>query len=339
MDTRSGQAGSSRCLWAVRNSCRGAGVLVRAPASLRRRPPLSAAHLCALCALSVLGVGSLRAQTRAVWEARPVAVTVGDTVYLTRTLPAAPGVRVRPQPLARTPAVEPLTDPAVEQRADLVTVRYAVAVFEPGEQRIGMPAIELLYPDGNNETVLGDEALVTVRSVLPAGDSLPPPRPSLAPLPRPLRSRAPFLLVVGVVVMGSGAWAMVRRRQRPRPGGPEGGAPPAGPPLEQWVEAGELRAAAASVAERLRLTLEALEPGAGAGLPTDAVMTVLRLRRPAWPLSELEQLLHALERARFAPAVPDDVLILDQQVTALAGRLAQPEPARRTGRFEVERGT
>jgi hypothetical protein len=276
------------------------------------------------------------AQGRQVWEARPGGVTVGDTVYLTRTLPAVPGVRVRPQPLARTPAVEPLTDPIVEQQAELATVRYVVALFEPGEQRIAMPAVELLYPDGNSETVLGDTAVVMVSSVLPAGDSLPVPRPSLAPVPRPVRSRAPFLLLLGLVALGSGAWAMARRRVRPRPGAPGDGAPPVGPPLQAWVEAGELRAAAASVTERLRRALEGLEPGAGAGLPTDALLAVLRLRRPSWPLSEIEELLHALERARFAPAVPDDVLILEEQAADLAERLAQPEPARRTGRFDVE---
>lgn len=293
--------------------------------------------LCVLGALCALCVESLHAQARAVWDARPATATVGDTVYLSRSLPAAPGVRVRPQPLARTPVVEPLTDPIVEQRADLVTVRYAVAVFEPGAQRIAMPAVELLYPDGNSETVLGDEAVVTVRSVLPPGDSLPEARPSLAPVPRPLRDRAPFLLLAGVVVVGSGAWAMVRRRLRPRPQGKDGGGSPGGAAPPAWVEAGELRAAAASVAERLRRTLERLEPGAGTGLPIDALMALLRLRRPAWPLSELEELLHTLERARFAPAVPDDVLILEERAAGLAQRVSQPEPGRRSARFEVER--
>jgi hypothetical protein len=225
----------------------------------------------------------------------------------------------------------------VEQGAELVTVRYALALFEPGEQHLAMPAVELLYPDGNSETVVGDTAVVPVRSVLPRGDSLPEARPSLAPLPRPLKSRAPFLVLLGVVLMGSGAWAVARRRVRARVAVPEGEGSQAGPLLRAWVEAGELRAAAASVAERLRRTLERLEPGAAAGLPTDAVLTVLRLRRPSWPLAELEDLLHALERARFAPAVPDDELMLAERATALAKRLAQPEPARRSSRFEVER--
>ncbi len=287
-----------------------------------------------ILALAVL----LLAQGPATWVAYPSSATVGDSVSLTRTLPAPPGVRARPQPLSRTPLVEPLTDPIIEPRGDVLTVRYVVAVFEPGDQRIPMPAVELLYPDGNTETVLGDTAVVRVRSVLPRGDSLPPARPSLAPLPRPLRSRAPFVLLVSLVGAGTGAWVVARRRVRPRPGAPEDGPVPAGPPLHVWVEAGELRAAAASVTEQLRRTLERLEPAGGAGLPTDALLAVLRLRQPGWPLGELEDLLHALERARFAPAVPNDVLTLEEQAATLAERLAAPPPARRPSRFEVEPG-
>ncbi len=284
-------------------------------------------------ALAVL----LLAQGPATWTAYPSSATVGDSVSLTRTLPAPPGVRARPQPLPRTPLVEPLTDPVVEQRGDVLTVRYMVALFEPGDQRIPMPAVDLFYLDGNTETVLGDTAVVRVHSVLPSEDSLPAPRPSLAPLPRPITDRAPVLLLVGLVAVGTGAWALARRRVRPRPAAPEEGAASAGPPLHVWVEAGELRAAAASVAEQLRRTLARLEPAAGVGLPTDAVLAALRLRRPAWPVNEIEELLRALERARFAPAVPSDVLLLQEQAETLVERLAaQPGAPPRASRFEVD---
>jgi hypothetical protein len=238
---------------------------------------------------------------------------VGDTAYLLRTLPAAPGVRVRPQPLASTPLLEPLTDPMVEQRAELVTVRYAVALFEPGA---------LLAP-GSAAPIA--EAFRQSLGVLST---------SVAWLVYLVTFLAPWLLV-GLVALGGSAWALARRRVRSRPSASGDRPQPGEPPLQTWVEAGELRAAAASVTERLRSGLARLEPGAGAGLPTDALLAVLRLRRPSWPLSEIEELLHALERARFAPAVPDDVLILKGQVADLLERLAQPEPARRTGSFEV----
>ena len=286
--------------------------------------------LCVLCGESLTGQGP------ATWAAAPASVTVGDTVYLTRTLPASPQVRVRPQPLASTAVVEPLADPVVELLGDVLVLRYAVAVFEPGVQRIAMPQVELFYPDGNTETVLGDTALVRVRSVLPPGDSVPPPRTSLAPLPRPRRSGTAAVMLVSLVVAGTGAWVIVRKRVGPRPRPLEAIAPAVTAPLRAWVEAGELRAAAAALADQLRRTVAGLEPGAEAGLPTEALLAVLRRRCPGWPLAEIEDVLHALERARFAPAVPHDVLSLAEQVGMLTERLGRAERvAARAGPFEV----
>ena len=285
--------------------------------------------LCVLCGESLTGQGP------ATWAAAPASVTVGDTVYLTRTLPASPQVRVRPQPLASTAVVEPLADPVVELLGDVLVLRYAVAVFEPGVQRIAMPQVELFYPDGNTETVLGDTALVRVRSVLPPGDSVPPPRTSLAPLPRPRRSGTAAVMLVSLVVAGTGAWVIVRKRVGPRPRPLEAIAPAVTAPLRAWVEAGELRAAAAALADQLRRTIAGLEPGAEAGLPTEALLAVLRRRCPGWPLAEIEDVLHALERARFAPAVPHDVLSLAEQVGMLTERLGRAgRGAARAGPFE-----
>ncbi len=296
------------------------------------RVPLCALSvlLCVLCGESLVGQGS------AVWEARPAAVAVGDTVYLSRTLPASPRVRARPQPLPSTPIVEPLADPTVELSGDVLVLRYAVAVFEPGVQRIAMPQVELFYPDGNTETVLGDTAVVRVRSVLPAGDSVPPPKPSLAPLPRPRRSGAPVVVLLSLVLAGTGAWVMRRKRVGPRPRVLEPDAPSASAPLRAWVEAGELRAAAAALADQLRRIIAELEPAAEAGLSTEALLVVLRRRCPAWPLGEIEDVLRALERARFAPAVPHDVLSLGEQVGMLGERLGRAERVTlRAGPFEV----
>jgi len=293
----------------------------------------------ALSALSALSARPAIAQGPATWAAAPASVTVGDTVSLTRVLPASPRVRARPQPLPSTPVVEPLADPVVELRGDVLVLRYAVAVFEPGEQRIAMPQVELLYPDGNTETVLGDTAVVRVRWVLPAGDSLPPPRPSLAPLPRPRRSAAPVVVLLSLVVAGAGAWALARTRVEPRPGLPAEGPDEraAGEaPLRAWVDAGELRAAATALASQLRQAIAGWEPAAEAGLPTEALLAVLRLRCPGWPLAELEDGLRALERARFAPAVPHDVLALADQVGQLIERLGRAARVPlRAGPFEV----
>lgn len=295
-------------------------------------------RLAVLATIAVLvsAVGSAGGQGAATWAASPASVTVGDTVYLTRTLPAPPRVRARPHPLPSTAVVEPLADPVVELRGQVLVLRYAVAVFEPGLQRIAMPNIELFYADGNAETVLGDTAVVEVRSVLPPGDSLPPPRTSLGPLPRPRRNGAPVVMLVGVVAAGVGAWAISRRRVAPRPRPPEGDGPAVAASLRTWVEAGELRAAAAALAGLLRRTIAGLEPAAEAGLSTEALLAVLRRRCPAWPLAEVEDVLRALERARFAPAVPHDVLSLEEQVGMLTERLGRAgRTVLRAGPFEV----
>ena len=275
-------------------------------------------------------------QGSGVWTTFPATPTVGDTVYLTRTLPASLRIRARPQPLPSTPVVEPLADPVVELRGEVLELRYAVAVFEAGVQRIAMPTIELFYADGNTETVLGDTAVVRVRSVLPAGDSLPPPQVSLAPLPRPRRTRAPVVLLVSLVSAGLSVWAISRKRVAPRPHPPETEEPLGAAPLRAWVEAGEVRAAAAALAGLLRRTIAGLEPAADAGLSTEALLAVLRRRCPGWPLGDIEDVLLALERARFAPAVPHDVLALEEQVGMLTERLGRAErTVLRAGPFEV----
>lgn len=262
----------------------------------------------------------LLAQAPAVWMTSPDSATVGDTVYLTRTLPAPPGARVRAQPLPRTAAAEPLADPVAEQSGSLLTLRYAVALFEPGPQALPMPMVEVVYSDGTRETILGDTAHVRIRSVLPPDDSLPEPRPSLSPLARPLRQAMPLGLLVGGVVGGAAAWAWARRRVRPRPRLPAAGLEPPRPPLERWTEAGELRAVATAAAGELRRVLSWIEPAASEAMATPEYVAALR-RRADWPLDEIAEVLQALERARFAPAVPTDVLALAEQAATLAQRI------------------
>jgi hypothetical protein len=84
---------------------------------------------------------------------------------------------------------------------------------------------------------------------------------------------------------------------------------------------GEARAVAAVIAERLRGRIAALVPEAGRGLSAEECLTVLAQRRSEWPIRDLGAVLRELERARFAPAVGDDVVALAQQVDDLLGTL------------------
>jgi hypothetical protein len=256
------------------------------------------------------------------WTATPAAPAVGDTVWLTRVVPTGPAVRPRLQPLARTPALEPLADPQAEQRDSTLVVRYQVAFFTPGPHAVGMPPLELRYPSGRTDVVDGDTARVLVQSVLPAADSTLPPKPSAAPIPRDAQSPVPLLGLVAGVLALAGGWGWIRRRVRPiRSAGKAGDAPPA-IPLDRWVAAGESRAVAAFAAERLRAAVALAVPEASRALDADQMIAVLERVRADWPLRDLTDVLRTLERARFAPAVPGDVLDVARKADALVSELS-----------------
>jgi len=257
------------------------------------------------------------------WTVSPVAPSVGDTVVIWRAFPGATSVRVRP--LAGTATIEPLADPSSLPARGGVVVRYAVAAFAPGAHALAMPDLDVLHPDGVAETVPGDTARVTVVSVLPPGDSLPAPQPSLGPLPR----AAPRLLPLGLLIaaaLGSGVtWLSLRRRRGARPGRvpPVEKRSPA--PIARWMAAGEARAVAAVAAERLRRAIARVEPRAHAALDDVECLALLGELRPAWPLDELRETLSGLERARYAPAIPADVLAVAEQAEEMATALERAE--------------
>jgi hypothetical protein len=257
------------------------------------------------------------------WAVSPGHVTVGDTVRLVRRVSAAPDVQARLRPLAATPALEPLTPPRAAYAEGDLTMLYTVALFEPGSHAIAMPPAELLYPDGRVETIPGDTARIEVASVLPADDTLSlEPAPAAEALVRHPTRLVPLLVLFGVVVGAAATWGVARRRTRPRPGTGDPDVPPAEPPIERWVAAGESRAVAAVTADGLRQHIAQLIPRAGRYLDTEECLRVLHNEVPEWPLRETGDLLRALERARFAPAVPSDVVELVEQADHLKERLA-----------------
>ncbi len=257
------------------------------------------------------------------WVVSPVYVTVGDTVRLVRRVSAAPDVQARLRPLNATPALEPLSQPRAAYAEGDLTMLYSVALFEPGRHAIAMPPAELLYPDGRVETIPGDTAWIEVASVIPAEDTLPTPRAAADPLVRNPSRMVPLLVLFGLVLGAAAAWGVARRRTRPRPGPGDGDVDvePAEPPIERWATAGESRAVAAVTADRLREHIAQLVSRAGRHLDTEECMQVLHDEVPEWPLRETGDVLRALERARFAPAVPSDVVEVVEQADRLKERL------------------
>ncbi len=258
-----------------------------------------------------------------VWSVWPPSVTVGDTVRITRRIAAEPGVRSHVKPLLSSAAFEPLTDPVVGFSEGAVVVRYTLAVFEPRRLAVAMPEIELVHPDGVIERVSGDTAWVTVLSVLPDQDTLPPPRPSLGPVPRqPKRPEVIAFLVIAVTA-GTALWGVMRRRTQPRPTWSSRISEPTEVPLLKWIESGESRAVVAAVADGLRRCIESTLPEAGKQLSTDECVAVLQSQRPEWPVRQIDHVLRSLDRARFAAAVPSDVIELARRADALTESLRQ----------------
>jgi hypothetical protein len=130
--------------------------------------------------------------------------------------------------------------------------------------------------------------------------------------------------MVGTVLAVTGFWGVTRRRVKSAEREVTPRTPEPAAPLMRWVSAGEGRAVAAVAADRLRSRIAELEPEADRALSTDECVKILETKQPGWPLAELAEALHGLERARFAPAIPSDVALLVDQVETLLGGLARP---------------
>jgi hypothetical protein len=264
-----------------------------------------------------------------VWEATPDVVTVGDTVWLERALVVTdPSAQVRLGMLEASELLEPLGVPDVVNGPNGLVARYTVALFEPGEQTIELPDVQLVYDDGRMEMLVGGAAFVTVVSVLPAEeDSLPPPRASRDPVSQPMSRALPATLLVVLALVLTVGWGVQRRHPRARPTWTLAHVAPEEVPLSRWIAAGEPRAVATVTMNRLRGEILQYVPEAGPSLELDRWLDVVRTSRPTWPLRELSDVTHALERASFAPAIPSDVIALADEAHVLLNSLAALEAA------------
>lgn len=254
------------------------------------------------------------------WVVEPAVATVGDTVHLVATIAAPPRVRIEPGVLASTDLIEVLEPPAIGFGTEGIHVTYAVAVFEPGEHTIAMPAFEVVRASGETEVLDGGQARMRVASVLPAAEAVEP-RPSLGPYRLGSRSPLPAAVLSAATAVVLLVWAVRRRRVRvPRRRSETRSPPP--PPLDQWMAAGESRAVATYVADRARRVLEEVEPAAGRHLDVSEAIAVLGAKRSAWPVAELADVLRTLDRSRFAPAAPADVLDVIDRLDGLLAEVA-----------------
>jgi hypothetical protein len=266
-------------------------------------------------------IGLLVFATRFVLQA--AAPTVGDTVWLSRTVAVPAGHVVRAADWDPADPVESLGRPRVVVAGDSAEIAYPVVIWKPGRQLIELPGPLLLGPGGTVDSLAGERVRLEVGSVLPAvpPDSVLPPQPRAGLITRRELSLTPLVLLwcvaLALLVPLHLRW---RRRGKPvRSTGPGPELPD--PPLARWADAGEYRALANLSAARLRATVAERVASAHPGLDTERLLGELAAVRPHWPLEELGDLLRALDNARFGLTTAADALGLSRSTLDLRDRL------------------
>lgn len=249
--------------------------------------------------------------------------TVGDTVWLSRTVRLPPGHVVRAADWDPADPVELLGRPRIVVTGDSARVSYPVVVWRPGKHLIDLPGPLLLGPGGTVDSLASESVRLNIQSVLPLnpGGSLPPPQPRASLVPRREVSLVPLAVLWSlalIVLLPLHLWW--RRRGKPRPRVPAP-MPMTDPPLSRWADAGEYRAVANVAAVRLRTAVAQRVAAAHTGLDTERVLAELAAIRPDWPLEELAEVLRALDDARFGESGSSDVIELSQSSLTLRDRL------------------
>jgi hypothetical protein len=257
--------------------------------------------------------------------AQSAAPTVGDTIWVTRTVELPPGRSLRAADWEVADPVELLGPPRVTLRGGSADVAYPLTVWRAGSHTVQVPGPLLLAADGGVDSLGSQSVTLQVQSVLPraATDTSLRPQPRAEFVPRPVTTPLPVVILVllAILLLAPVHWWW-RRRGKPvpkAPGGESGGS--AGPPLERWADAGESRAVAAAATSRLRAALAHRVPAALPSLDTETVLLQISEQRPDWPVEELKELLHALDRARFGQGTADDVMALVRRAAELEPRL------------------
>ncbi len=253
--------------------------------------------------------------------------TVGDTIWVTRTVDLPPGRSLRAADWEVADPVELLGPPRVTLRGGSADVSYPLAVWRAGFHTVSVPGPLLLSSDGGVDSLRAEVVTLHVASVLPsaATDTSLRPQPRADFVPRPATTPVPLilLLIVAILLLAPIHWWW---RRRGRPVGKPAAADTAGaakPPLERWADAGESRAVAAAATARLRATLAASLPGALASLDTEAVLAHVAEQRPDWPSAELGDVLRALDEARFGNGTLPDAMGLARWAAELEPRLVR----------------
>jgi hypothetical protein len=267
----------------------------------------------------------LPVRTGAHLRQQAAAPSVGDTVWLSRTVRVPAGYAVRAAEWEPSDPVELLGRAQVTQAGDSARISYPVVVWRPGQHQLEVPGPLLLGPEGTVDSLASERVSVELQSILPPA----PPDSTLAPQPRAgLVSRtvvtplplALLWLTALILLLPVHLWW--RRRGKPARAAPPAISPDAlDPPLSRWADAGEHRAVANVAAVQLRAAVAQRLPSAHSGLDTERVLAEIAAARPQWPLREISELLRGLDDVRFGLKPSAEALQLSRSTAELRDRL------------------
>jgi hypothetical protein len=255
--------------------------------------------------------------------------TVGDTIWVRRTVAPPPGRAIRAAEWTPPDEIEVLGRPRVTLRGDSVEVAYPVTLWAPGQHAVQVPGPLVVGADGQLDSLPPMTVTLTAASVLPGGphDTLKPQAatPTIATHEHGLEPLLALWALTALLLLP--AHLLWRRRGRVLAVAPIGPVAPPELPMIRWAEAGEPRAVVGATVERLRGLIASRAPEARTELDTDACLAVLAESRPGWPLAEVGDLLRALDEARFAHGPDVDALGMNHWAGELEGRIAGVGPA------------
>jgi hypothetical protein len=251
--------------------------------------------------------------------------TVGDTIWVSRTIEVPPGHTVRPGEWEPADSIELLGPARVTLRGSEAVIAYPVVIWRPGAYNLAPPGPLLLGADGSVDSLAPKPVELLVASVLPRvpPDSTLRPQPRAEFVPRAATTPIPVILlgIVAVLLLAPLHWWWRRR------GLAAGGIPrhdvdePMSEVLERWADAGEFRAVAAAAAARVRAAIGRSLPAAHPALDTEAVLSHLSDARTDWPLAEIGDLLRSLDEARFGRTTFPDAIGLARWAAELEPKL------------------
>jgi hypothetical protein len=251
------------------------------------------------------------------------APTVGDTIWLERSVEVPAGAEIRAAPWNLDGDLGLLGQPLIRREGSIATVAYPVVAWTAGTHTLLVPGPVLIGRDGVTDSMVAEPQTIRVASVLPADrppDQLPV-QPGAGLVQERMSTPWPLLAVLALLglVLAPVVWWW--RHRGPPMVAPRPAVHGASPPLAEWAEAGESRAVAAAASRSLRGVITSHLPGVVPGLVTSRLIRLVQEQRPAWPAEEIATVLRALESAEYADRPVAEVISLADRAAVLRRRL------------------